>query len=94
MARVNLEEYMNELQLTTLRGIDHKRLRNDDIMFRVVDAEPLVPRFRVEIGIVVDGMPRLGSTMREKDPKVAGKRLAEWVNKVLDEFAPVKQAAE
>lgn len=79
MARVNIDEYMDTLQLTALRLIDHKKLRNDDIMFRVVDAEPLVPRFRVEIGIVVNGYPLVGSTMREKDPKVVGKRLAEWV---------------
>lgn len=84
MARLNLDNYMTELQETALKHIDHKRLKNDDIMFRAVEVKHLVPRYRVEMGVVLNGMPIIASTMREKDPKSAGMKLALYVNDLLD----------
>lgn len=84
MARLNIDKYMTELQEVALKHIDHKRLRNEDIMFRAVEVEHLVPRYRVEMGVVVHGNPIIASTMREKDPAAAGKKLAMYVNGLLD----------
>lgn len=83
MGHLNNDDYMAALQEVVLSSIDHKLLRNDNIMFRMVDAEPLSPRFRVEMGVVITGHPVIASTLREKDPKAAGRRLAQYVNAVL-----------
>lgn len=81
--RLNIDEYMSKLQEVTLKFIDHKKLRNDDIMFRAVEVKHLVPRFRVEIGIVIEGRPIVASTMRERDPAITGMKLAQYVNELL-----------
>ena len=87
VARLNIDEYMSKLQETALRALDHVRLRNPEIMFRAVDTEHLVPRHRVEMGVMVGGTPVLAITMREKDPCAAGEKLAAYVNGLLDKVA-------
>lgn len=84
MARLNIDKYMTELQEAALKYIDHTRLKNENIMFRSVEVKHLVPRYRVEIGVVINGNPVLASTMREKDPRLAGIKLAAYVNDLLD----------
>lgn len=87
VGRLNIDEYMAKLQETALKALDHKRLRNPEIMFRAVDTQFLVPRHRVEMGVVIRGAPVLAITMREKDPEAAGRKLAEYVNNLLTEAA-------
>ena len=86
MARLTLDEYMAKVQETALSIIDHSRLRNEEIMFRAVDVEHLAPRHRVEMGIVLDKIPLVVSTMREKDPVVVGTKLGKYVNLAMDEY--------
>ena len=86
MARLTLDAYMTKVQETALTVIDHVRLRNEEIMFRAVDVDHLAPRHRVEMGIVLDGVPMVASTMREKDPIVVGTKLGKYVNSVLDRY--------
>lgn len=81
--RLDIDEYMTKLQEVTLKFIDHKKLRNDDIMFRAVEVKHLVPRFRIEIGVVIEGRPIIASTMRERDPEITGMKLAQYVNELL-----------
>lgn len=87
MGRLNIDEYMSKVQETALKALDHARLRNPEIMFRAVDTEHLVPRHRVEMGVMIGGAPVLASTMREKDPVSAGTKLALYVNGLLDKVA-------
>ena len=83
MARLNIDKYMTELQEAALKYIAHTRLKNENIMFRSVEVKHLVPRYRVEIGVVINGHPVLASPMREKDPRQAGIKLAAYVNDLV-----------
>ena len=87
MGRLNIYDYMSKLQETALKALDHKRLKNPEIMFRAVDTQFLVPRYRVEMGVVIGGAPVLAITMREKDPESAGTKLAQYVNSLLPDVA-------
>lgn len=83
MARMNLDDYMFEVQDVVMKGINLHRLDTDEVMFRIVDATPLVPRHRVEVGVTYGGAPVLISTQRMKDPKLTGKALAGFINERL-----------
>lgn len=85
MARLTTDEYMTKVQEAALSGIDHSKLRNKEIMFRAIDVPFLAPRHRVEMGIIVGGVPLTLSTMREKDPVVVGNKLALYVGYVLEQ---------
>lgn len=84
MARVNIDDYMSAVQEAALKGINHSKLQNEQIMFRAVDVPFLTPRLRVEMGVVIAGVPLTLTTMREKDPKAVGTKLADYVNHVLE----------
>ena len=84
MSRVNIDDYMLAVQETALRDINHSKLRNEQVMFRAVDVPFLTPRLRVEMGVVIGGVPLTLTTMREKDPKIVGVKLAAYVNHVLE----------
>lgn len=82
MGKVNIDKYMADLQEVALKHIDHKRLKNSEIMFRATEVPHLAPRFRIEMGFVLSGQPVIASTMREKDPKAVGMKLAMYVNEL------------
>lgn len=69
-------KYMDTLRGFVLKRIDTSKL-DEDVMFRIVDAQPLTPRFRVEMGFVFEGQPVLFSTMMVKDPLIAARQIAE-----------------
>ena len=74
-------KYMDVLRDHVLKRIDTSKL-DEDVMFRIVDAQPLAPRFRVEMGFVLEGQPVLFSTMMVKDPLIAARQIAEEIENV------------
>lgn len=81
MPKYTENEYMTVVQETFLRSVDLDKLSIPDLMFRLVDQEPLVPRYQVQVGLVFQGAPHLVSTARIPDPKKVGKSLAGFVTK-------------
>lgn len=73
---------MLRVQTRVLSAIDVSTMDTDDVMFRVVDAAPLTPRIRVEMGFVFGGVPTLFSTMKVKDPDIVAKQLVEAYDKL------------
>ena len=84
MARLNIDDYMERVHEAALKGIDHSKLQNEQIMFRAVDVPFLAPRHRVEMGVIIKGVPLTLTTMREKDPGAVGAKLALYVNHVME----------
>lgn len=82
-AAVKTDEYMTKVQETFLKNTDLHALGAHDVMFRVVDAQPLVPRWRVEVGIPTPKGNVLLTNMKMKDPKMTGMHFASYVNTVL-----------
>lgn len=80
---MTLDEYMTSVQENFLKQVDLHKLGVSDVMFRAVDAAPLAPRWRVEVGLPTKRGNILLTTMKMKDPRVTARHLSDYVEQVV-----------